>query len=415
VLRPGGKGKWSAEYNSDKRLFYVWTSSSEFDNEKAYNPVQVLATLKFNKDYSSCAKWLLANGYGERPEQKEDKKTIASVVSVDETNFDFLATNEESDEFIYQKRNNTFKMGALTGFSKLDEHFRFKQAQLNMILGHDNVGKSVVSWYFAVLDCLLNNQYYIIFSGENKTGSVKMRLMEFYLCKTIVSMTEEEFQLSKAWVEDRFALVKNDESYSYKDMISIGRRMLNKKRYTKFIIEPYNVLEKSTTNEHQYDYRAMLDLRIFIKQTGIGVLLNVHASTEALRRVYPKEHELAGYTMPPNKADAEGGGKFPNKADDFLVVHRLANHPDRWFWTEIHVQKVKEMETGGKQTYRDNPFRIRMCIGGCGFEDENGYNPVLSYHGFKKDLPLPKQAPVTSRYEPDENDTFAPMGDKPPY
>lgn len=382
LLRPGGTGKWSAEYHEEKRLFYVWTSSSEFENEKAYNPVQVLATLKFNKDYSSCAKWLLSNGYGERPE-KQERKTIATIeskITVEDDDFSFLATTEEADIYITQKRSGTFKMGNTTGISELDKYFRFKEAQLDMILGHDNAGKSVISWYFSVLDCLFNDQYYIIFSGENKTGAVKVKLMEFYLCKTITAMDEAEFKTAKGWVEEHFALIRNDEAYSYQDMINIGKKMLTKKRYTKFIIEPYNVLDKKTNNEHQYDYKAMLDLRIFIRQTGIGVLLNVHAATEALRKTYPKEHEHFGYTMPPNKADAEGGGKFPNKADNFLVVHRMADHPDLWMWTELHIQKIKEMETGGKRTFKNEPFKMKMAIGGCGFETTTGYNPILSYH-----------------------------------
>ena len=270
-------------------------------------------------------------------------------------------------------------MGNKTGFPNLDKYYRFKDGQLDMVLGHDNAGKSVVSWYFSVLDCLFNNECYIIFAGENKTGSVKVKLMEFYLGKLVVDMNNREVEMAKNWVNNHYALVRNDEVFNYQDMINIGRKMLKKKKYTKFIIEPYNVLDKKTTNEHQYDYKAMLELRMFIRQTGIGVLLNVHAATEALRRVYPKEHDLKGFTMPPNKADAEGGGKFPNKADNFLVIHRMADHPSEWMWTEIHIQKIKEVETGGQRTFKEQPFKIRMIKDGCGFQDQSYFDPIANY------------------------------------
>jgi hypothetical protein len=219
--------------------------------------------------------------------------------------------------------------------------------------------------------------------------------MEFYLCKEINKMTDSEFQKANKWFEDNFKLIRNDEMYTYNDMLEIGRIMKGK-GYDKLIIEPYNVLYKNTTNEHQYDYNAMLDIRIFIKQTGMGVLMNVHAVTEALRRLYPKDHDYAGYAMPPNKADTEGGGKFANKADNFLVVHRMADHPDRWMWTEIHVQKIKEIETGGCRTFKDQPILIKLTPNATGFEDQSGYNPILNYWNRNKPVqqviqPIPEK------------------------
>jgi hypothetical protein len=313
-------------------------------------------------------------------------------VNKDDDDYSFLAKPEDTDDYINRKRDGTFVMGAKTGLPTLDKYFRFKQAQLDMIIGHDNAGKSVVSWYFSVLDCLLNDQRYIIYAGENKTGAVKCKLMEFYLCMSIESMNELQFKKAKAWVEDRYAFIANDEIWSYMDMINIGWKLLRKKAYTKFIVEPYNVLDKQTTNEHQYDYRAMLDFRLFIRKSGIGLLLNVHASTEALRRVYSREHEFAGYVMPPNKSDAEGGGKFPNKSDNFICVHRMADHPEEWVWTEIHIQKIKEYETGGQRTFKAEPVKLRMCQGGYGFVDINGFNPIVDYHQkHTKDVELPLQ------------------------
>jgi hypothetical protein len=385
LLRPAGEGMWSADWNEAKRIFYVFTSSTEFEQNKGYNASQVLAKLKFRDDFSACAKWLLKEGYGNfTPEKKDYKKEVKQepkyldsiTIDIDDNNFDFIAKKEDCDKFIEQKINDTFKMGDLTGFDDLDEYWRFKDESLVMILGHDNAGKSVVTWFFAVLDCYFNNKNYIIFAGENKVGMVKYKLMEFYLSKPIKKMNKMELDHSMSWVEEHFTLIRNDIPFNYKDMLAIGKKLMSKKKYHRFIIEPYNVLTKETGNEHQYDYKAMLDLKLFITQTGLGVTLNVHAATEALRRVYPKGHLNEGYAMPPNKADAEGGGKFPNKADDFMVVHRMADHPDKWMWTEIHVQKIKENETGGKRTFKDSPYLLKLQFDGAGFENQMGFNPL---------------------------------------
>lgn len=71
LLRPGGKGKWSADYHLEQKLLYVFSSSTEFDADKGYNHSQVLAHLKFNKDFSATAKFLIANGFGKKNKPDE--------------------------------------------------------------------------------------------------------------------------------------------------------------------------------------------------------------------------------------------------------------------------------------------------------------------------------------------------------
>jgi len=384
LLRPNGEGKWSADFDDDKRLFYVWTSSSDFENEKAYNPTQVLATLRFNKDYSLTAKWLLENGYGEKTQYiKTEKTEYKSAISLTDDNFDFVATNTEMDDYIERIRNGTFEMGKSTGFPELDVNFLFKKSTFVIVLGHDNVGKSVAMWYLATLSAMLHGWKWIIFSSENKTGGVKRKVIEFYTGKSITQLTTNELNDAGRRFEEHFTVIKNNSLYTYNDMLTIGRKLNLKKQYQAFLIDPYNSLDKPMQNEHQYDYKAASEMRLFIEQTKCGIYLNTHAHSEALRRVYPKGHDYEGFPMPPNKADAEGGGKFANKADDFLVFHRMTQHETEWMWMEIHVKKVKEMETGGKPTIHNKPFKMRMSAGGVGYEDVNGHNPVLNAKNFK--------------------------------
>lgn len=400
LLRPGGTGMWSADWNEDKRIFYVFTSSSEFEQNKGYNPTQVLAKLKFNDDFSECAKWLLKEGYGNFTPKKKEVEFLDKIeINLDDDNYDFLATKEDCDTFINQKIDGTFKIADSTGFDKLDEYWRFKDASLDMVLGHDNTGKSVLTWFLAVLDCYFNNKNYIVFAGENNVGMLKYKLMEFYAAKPIKKMGVLERNEAMSWVEEHFAIIRNDLAYTYKDMLAMGKKLLKKKKYHRFIIEPYNVLYKDSNNEHQYDYKAMLDMKLFITQTKMGITLNVHAASEALRKTYGKEHEDFGYAMPPNKADAEGGGKFPNKADNFMVVHRMADHPEKWMWTQIHVQKIKEMETGGKRTFKDNPFKLKLQIDGAGFEDEYGFNPIRD----KRKGAIQQTIPLESTIKPNQD------------
>jgi len=363
-LRPNGEKKWSAGYHPDSKLFRVFTQSSEFDNDTTYNPSQVLAYIKFNKDFSETAKWLQNNGYGDR----FTETTITSELN-------FLASKYETDAYIEQIRNGTFQMGLTTGHASLDKHWLFKPSQLVMMLGHDNIGKSVCAWYFAVKSAKLHNWKWVIWSGENKTGGIKKKMIEYYFVKKIEDLTTSELAQGRKWFDEHFAIIDNDNIYTYKDMIAMGKKLMEKEHYDYFLIDPYNGLLKEDENEHQYDYKAMLEFRLFIKQTHCGIFLNVHAITEALRRVYPKGHRWEGHPMPPRKSDAEGGGKFCNKADDFIVAHRMVQHPDLWMDMELHIVKIKEAESGGKHTNLDNPVILKMMRGSVGYEETTNYSP----------------------------------------
>lgn len=312
-------------------------------------------------------------------EQEEYKKYDYREKPKEAINSDFTTTEDEENSYIEQIRDGTFEMGKSTGIKTLDPHWLLKDASLVVINGHDNVGKSVVLWYIATLSALFYGWKWIIYSSENKAGGVKRKILEFWLCKPIEKFTESELEEGYVWFKKHFVIIKNTELYTYSDIIKIGKSLNEIEQRQGFLVDPYNSLWRNTTDTHEYDYRAMTEFRQFISQTKCGVYLNCHAITEALRRRYPKEHMYAGFPMPPDKSDTEGGGKFSNKADDFLTIHRMTQHPNLWKWTEIHVKKIKEMETGGKHTPMEEPVKITMIKDGCGFEDKDGNNPVLQF------------------------------------
>ena len=379
-LRPGGKGILSADYDYQRKLLYVFSTSTEFESEKAYNHAQVLTYLKFNKDYSESAKWLLSNGYGKKAdtappiEKRELNKPKSKITDTDK----FIVPEDELDTYIEQVRSGTLPLGLTTGIPTLDEYFLFKANSLVITNGHDNTGKSVVIWFLALLSAMLHDWKWIIFSAENRTGFIKRKIMEFYLQKELKYVTDNEKNEFDIFFKNHFKIIRNDDAFNYMDILNIAQSVVEKEGYNCLMIDPYNSLDKEDSyNDHEYDYKAISQMRIWITKNKCSIYLNCHAHTESLRRMYPQKHELFGYAMPPNKADTEGGGKFANKADDFLTIHRLANHPDKWKNTEIHVRKIKETETGGRQTPYEFPVILTMLPHNIGFIDENGFNPIL--------------------------------------
>lgn len=380
LLRPGGTGVWSADWDSDKRLLYVWTTSSEFESNRAYNPSQILTVLKFGGNYSASVKWLKQNNYGvqQKPETAKRKKV---TIKLEEGDLSFALKTKHVEEYLEQVIDGSFKMGLSTGFPKLDEYFRFKDNSLVINLGFDNVGKTIVILYFAVLSARLHGWKWLLYSAENKPGGIFRKLIEFYMSKNIRRMTPEELAVAKDWVDEHFTLIYTRDAVTYADLLLMAEKLLKKEQYNSLLIDPYNSLHREkdrNENVHDYDYDTLGEMRRWIDKNNCSIYINIHAFTDAGRRVYPKDHpRYPGMLMPPRKADTEGGAKFANRADDFIIMHRQTEHEQDYIWTQIHIRKIKECETGGRQTPLDRPFMIKLVCEGAGFEDEDGYNPVL--------------------------------------
>jgi len=65
--RPGKDDGWSATFNhADSKLFYVFSSSTDFEPERGYNPFSVYAVLNHNGNYVDAAAELARHGYGSK-------------------------------------------------------------------------------------------------------------------------------------------------------------------------------------------------------------------------------------------------------------------------------------------------------------------------------------------------------------
>lgn len=62
--RPGKSKGISASFNKQSRLYYFFSSSTEFEVDTWYSPATVLAKIKFRDDKSALYRWLIDNGYG---------------------------------------------------------------------------------------------------------------------------------------------------------------------------------------------------------------------------------------------------------------------------------------------------------------------------------------------------------------
>lgn len=426
LLRPGQTtAQSSGNFDHNRNWFSVFTTSTEFDPQKAYLPYAVYAKLECKDDYSLASKKLYDEGYGDRVEVKRElnAKTPSKISLIDD---DLSFLDGEFDEYLDLARKGLLPQGLPTNMPKLDAHFLYKRGDLVMINGVDNVGKTVVLVFIHLLAAMYHGWKFLVFSSENTNKSLHRRLMEFYWGKKIQTMNDVEFKIANDFVKAHFKFIKSEEDlYNYKDILNMATKVINRYKIDGMLIDPYNGLKieinaTSKLNTHEYHYEAISEIKQFGLKHDISIFINNHAVTAALRT---KNQD--GFQKAPGKEDTEGGGKFSNKAAQFLTIHRNTQHPTEWMITDIHVRKVKETETGGRVTPKEQPVRIVMAKNGCGFHElagimddkpVYGIDPIALYHKNNK----PVQATfddIVDYKKPDtyKNDYLESLGDDLPF
>lgn len=302
---------------------------------------------------------------------QEDKARREMLVN--DGDMSFVSSDDEDFRWICDFAEGKIDAGLDTGSKILDEYWRYK-ANYTIINGHSNVGKTTFALYLMVNSAIRHGWKWIVYSSENRTASIKMKLMSFCANMDVKNMSYANRKKAYEWVSEHFVLISNKQVYSYYDLIVFGEKLLNKDGFNGYFIDPYNSLridmsERSGLSTHEYHYEASSEFLTFANNHNIAVWLNMHAVTEAQRR-----KGADGLPIAPFAEDTEGGGKHVNRSDDFLTFHRKvqAQDPIDKRTIEFHVRKIRETETGSQPTSLDDPIRFQMNMHNTGFVDPYG-------------------------------------------
>lgn len=321
-----------------------------------------------------------------------DEKSIEREIRINDGDMSFISSDNNDFHLINEFADGNIKLGLDTGDDRMDEFFRYKN-EFVIINGHSNVGKTTMALYMMVNASVRHGWRWMVYSSENSTWSLKATLMEFCTNRRLHDMTYEQRKVSYKYVNDHFIVVKNNETYSYGDLIMFMEKVMRYDKVHAVFIDPYNSLKISMKSNnigvHDYHYEAASEFLTFSKAHDIAVWLNMHAVTEAQRRKGDDNLPIAPYAE-----DTEGGGKFVNRADCFLTIHRKIQSPDPHVRrrTEIHVRKVREVKTGGQPTPLDEPllFNINSTMTGfLSLETSSGlFEPIVNQFNIYSDFNL---------------------------
>jgi hypothetical protein len=318
-----------------------------------------------------------------------EEKTAQREMLLNDGDMSFISSDDEDFRWIDDYAQGKIEIGLDTGDPRLDEFFRYKK-EFVVVNGHSNVGKTTTMLYMIANSAVRHDWKWVIYSSENRTSSVKMSLMQFAMDKKVADMTFLERKQAYKWVGEHFIIISNNQIYGYADLILFFEKIMKQQPIDGVFLDPYNSLKLDMRNTgistHDYHYEAASEFLTFSKTNNIAVWVNAHAVTEAQRRKGPD-----GLPVAPYAEDTEGGGKFVNRADCFMTIHRKvqAMDPEIRKMSELHVRKVRDVETGGKPTPLEDPYCIMMNLSHTGFTTRIGQRALFKPISFLKETTIP--------------------------
>lgn len=377
MIRNAEEGQKHKTLYASARLCGGYVAAGRIEEEEAIRILQREISKKDPEDFE-LAKRTIIEGIeaGKRLPIREvidEENKIQREMLVNDGDMSFVSAGDDDFKWIDDFAQGKIELGLDTGNKKLDEYFRYKK-EFVIINGHSNVGKTTFAIYMMVNASMRHGWKWLVYSSENRTASIKMKIMQFVADRKINNMTYHERRFVYQWVNDHFTIIDNSQVYSFYDLIIFGEKVLKERGIDGFLVDPYNSLridmsERANISTHEYHYEAASEFLTFSNRNNVALWLNTHSVTEA-QRVKGDD----GLSIAPWAESTEGGSKFVNRADCFVTFHRKIQAPDPVIrkTMEFHVRKVRETETGGQPTPFDEPVYFEINTDHTGFFGQIG-------------------------------------------
>lgn len=321
-------------------------------------------------ELKAVADGIQAGRYMPISDVKRYEDEVWQEVGAIEEELSFLSDNRSDEEYIRRYRAGLIPMGKPFGYEDMDKYLVIKEGEFYATLSHSHTGKTTVNLWLIFLSALKYDWCWVIYTGENRVASVKMRIIEFFVGMKIKDCPEDFFQQAIKWVNERFFFINNDNMHDYLEILNYTESVSKFHAIKGVLIDPVNALKMIGKNsKYDYEMEMYTNMLLFTKRTNITIFLSIHTRTQAQR-----ERDKQGNQLMPYPADADGGAVLYNKSDIFIVMNRNIQDPETWMVTELYVSKMRNKDSGGDVTPKNLPIKIRMSKG-VQFTDEFGNLP----------------------------------------
>jgi DNA replication protein DnaC len=117
----------------------------------------------------------------------KDERDLKRQLQIKEGDMSFISSGDADFKWIQDYANGVIEVGLDTGNEELDKHFRYKK-DFTIINGHSNVGKTTLAMYLMLNASVRHGWKWLVYSSENNTASVRMKLLQFLVKKFLVML-----------------------------------------------------------------------------------------------------------------------------------------------------------------------------------------------------------------------------------
>lgn len=248
------------------------------------------------------------------------------------------------------------------GVPELDRYIVFKK-NFSVIGGISNVGKTT-AWLYVLFVWAMkhpDNLKFALMLNENNNDEMVSQLVEWYNAIFIDSKNhkKQDVEVALNWINKHFLFLNDDVDEGKTTVQSVLNKLFKIKNgidgYERFefdgvFLDPYNSFFTTHYTEH---YSNGTRFRKAVKALDAKIMVSMHANTEAQR-----SRDDDGRTKVPHISNMEMGSMWQNRADDNVVIHRQIQVEAEKYISELHVQKIKHIRSGGQPTPHDKPITL---------------------------------------------------------
>lgn len=220
LSRPDSKSKGvHASFNLNKRCYYIFTSSTQFEPDKGYNPSTALSILQFRGDKKETFKYLQDSGFGKVNKHREQKIVKAKAKSKIQTDLPANFSEQAKEDFqnIKIHLKATYPFGT---FWTYDEENKLVISRESLYGISDKLGFVLYRGELKILDGkILRKADERLFQDKLKSYIKEEDQIEYEdICNTYESFMQKngKFTISRLRIIQDNELIRDNEDTCYK-------------------------------------------------------------------------------------------------------------------------------------------------------------------------------------------------------
>lgn len=345
--------------------------SLEFPSDKSFSQKEMFTCIRsaYKRNDSGTAEFTV----NEKLIETQSRAEIDPSIFMQDVEPQDIIYLKDCDSEIDEFWENGWKEAETTYITQLNEIWKWKRGDLNVLSGYGNHGKSAWLYFMCLIKSIKEDRKWCIFSPETYPArNFYIDLIEVYIgadCApgSLKRPSKEIFNTAKDFISKHFFYIYPQTAEP--TPLYLKERFLEmilKEKVDGCIIDPFNQMETDMTiRDDKFLSVFLSDINRFIKTNNIYFFIINHPSK-------PQRAKDGSYSCP-SVFDLANGAMWNNKADNILIYHRPNFEKDRMdpiceVWSK-KIKRQKEVGIPGMiNLYYDRETR-RFKTGG-------GYDPI---------------------------------------